>query len=250
MINGRDLILSLNGTAVAASKGCSLKVSQNYIQSCSPTDGRTKRKIPTDYDWSVSTDCLVADTAYADSILDLLTAGTEVTLRWYDTQLHQHRKGQAIIASIDENAPINSLSTLSISFEGSGPLSKFSEDTVSLRTSTIYENKRIRSLQVLHITGYGIETNSGTNVYTYTIIADEPCKMKLTRSSGLAFILAADAATIQTVIENNALFTPVIKIKASASPSYTVLPAGTYTFIGNAISGTTWNIIGHWHIPS
>jgi len=125
MILGKDLIVSINGTAVAASKGCSLKMQQNYIKSCSPTDGRTKRKIPTDYDWSVSTDCLIADTAYADSIIDLLTAGTEVTLRWYDTELHQKRKGQAIIASIDENAPVNSLSTLSITLEGSGQLGKF-----------------------------------------------------------------------------------------------------------------------------
>ena len=60
MVQGRNLILALNNTAIAAAKSCSLKVQQNFIEACSPTSGRTKKKIPTDYLWDLSCDCLMA----------------------------------------------------------------------------------------------------------------------------------------------------------------------------------------------
>ena len=52
MIHGDDILVTTNiggsQTAVAACKTCGFDISQNFISACSPTSGRTKKKIPTD----------------------------------------------------------------------------------------------------------------------------------------------------------------------------------------------------------
>ena len=69
VIHGDDILVTTNiggsQVAVAACKSCSFDISRNYISACSPTSGVTKKKIPTDYDWSVSCDCLVGNPQYA-----------------------------------------------------------------------------------------------------------------------------------------------------------------------------------------
>jgi len=249
MINGRDLILSINGTAVAASKSCKLDVQQNFIASCAPTSGRVKNKIPTDYTWSVSTDCLIADPTYADNILSTLIAGTAVVLRFYDQQLRMRRTGSAYISSVSVGASIGSISTLSVAFEGSGALTGFTEETVSLTDATEYENKRIIAITnpATGVTTYQIGNYSGLNLYAKSIVADMPCRMKVVRTSGSGYIIAADEATTQSLVSNNSDITNLIKIKGTSSTSYITLPAGAYTFIGNTNTGIGWKIMGVWH---
>ena len=121
MIHGDDILVTTNiggtQTAVAACKTCSLDVTQNFIEACSPTSGRTKKKIPADYGWSVSCDCLMLNPQYAKQFLDALTAGSEFTLQFIVVGFKV--VGKAFVKSWRSNGAKGSLATLSIQFEGS-----------------------------------------------------------------------------------------------------------------------------------
>ena len=121
MIHGDDLIVTTNiggsQAAVAACKSCSFDIDRNYLKACSPTSGITKKKIPTDYDWSVSCDCLVANPQYAKQFLNALVCGTELTLQF--TVVGFKIVGKAFVKSWKANGPKGSLAKLSIQFEGS-----------------------------------------------------------------------------------------------------------------------------------
>ena len=121
MIHGDDIIVTTNiggsQVAVAACKSCSFDISQNFISACSPTSGRTKKKIPTDYDWSVSCDCLVANPQYAKQFLDALKGGTELTLQFIVVGFKI--VGKAFVKSSRANGAKGSLANLSVQFEGS-----------------------------------------------------------------------------------------------------------------------------------
>ena len=124
MIHGDDLIVTTNiggsQSAVAACKSCSLKVSRSFIETCSPTSGRTKKKVPTDYKWSVSCDGLVGNPQYAKQFLDALKDGTELTLQFLIVGFKV--VGKAFVADWDAKGAKGSLANLSIQFEGSEDL--------------------------------------------------------------------------------------------------------------------------------
>lgn len=138
MVQGRNLILALNNTAIAAAKSCSLKVQQNFIEACSPTSGRTKKKIPTDYSWDLSCDCLMATPAYADSIVEMVKNGTMVTIQFYDITLGLYRYGNAYVVNATIDGSVGSLSKLSISLTGSEELNKMSWIDIEY---SLYEDK-------------------------------------------------------------------------------------------------------------
>ena len=121
MIHGDDLIVTtdIGGSqvAVAACKSCSFDISQNFLQACSPTSGRVKKKIPTDYEWSVSCDCLVANPQYAKQWIDACKGGTELTLQFLFVGFKV--VGKAFVKSAKANGAKGSLANLSVQFEGS-----------------------------------------------------------------------------------------------------------------------------------
>lgn len=124
MIHGEDIIVTTNigGTQapIAAAKSGNIKVSQDFIKVCAPTEGRTFRKRPTTYSWSISCDCLMATCQYAKLLLDALRNGTELTIQFI--VLGFKVVGNVYVDSCDITATKGSLAKLSASFEGSGPL--------------------------------------------------------------------------------------------------------------------------------
>ena len=114
----------LDGTAIAGSKSCKFNISQNFIKACSPTSGRVREKIPTDYDWSVSVDCLLPSSTLSVSLTDKLIGGTKCLLFFTDGS-GQNRAGYVYVKSCDESGSVGSLATFSASFESSGPLYKY-----------------------------------------------------------------------------------------------------------------------------
>lgn len=124
MIHGRNLIVALDGVAVAGAKSCSLQLSQNFINTCSPDSGRVHEKIPTTYDWSVSVDCLIPNSNLPVSLKDKLIAGTKCLLTFTDGD-GDNRAGFVYVKSCDESGNIGSLATFKASFEPSGALYKY-----------------------------------------------------------------------------------------------------------------------------
>ena len=121
MIHGDDILVTTNiggsQAAVAACKSCGFSISQNFISACSPTSGRTKKKIPTDYEWSVSCDCLVVNPQYAKQWIDAVKNGTELTLQFLMVGFKV--VGKAFVKSCDPKGAKGSLANLSVKFEGS-----------------------------------------------------------------------------------------------------------------------------------
>ena len=130
MILGRNLIVSIDGVPVAGSKSCQFQISQNFLTACSPTEGRVKEKIPTDYDWSVSVDCLIPNSTLSVSLVDKLIAGTKCMMTFTDGSGNR-RLGFVYVKSCDENGSIGSLATFSASFESTGALYKYNMYSVT-----------------------------------------------------------------------------------------------------------------------
>lgn len=167
MTLGKDLIVSIDGVAVAGAKSCSFKIEQQMIDSCSPTEGRTFDKIPTTYSWGLSVDCLIPNSYLPNNLIDLLIAGTQVFISFTDGS-NQKRAGYAYLKNCDENGSVGSLAKFSASFEGSGPLYKYVQYTPATFTE-----------------GSGIVINkSGSSVLYYW---DEPDSL-----SGVGFTSTKD----------------------------------------------------------
>ena len=128
MIHGRNLIVSIDGTAIAGAKSCKLNLSQEFITACSPTDGRVMKKIPTTYDWGVSCDCLIPSSNLTVSLSDKLIAGTQVMITFTDGG-SQRRFGYAYVKSCDQSGAIGSLAACSVVFESTGALYKYTQYT-------------------------------------------------------------------------------------------------------------------------
>ena len=178
MVQGRNLILALNNTAIAAAKSCSLKVQQNFIEACSPTSGRTKKKIPSDYSWDLSCDCLIATPAYANSIIDMVKNGTEVTVRFYDTTYGINREGKAFVASATIDGSVGSLSKLSISLTGSEELETYKEEiqmTLDFTAQICY----MFSEDGGHPIAIVSQEDGGCKVYHISLSAQTTCEFKL-----------------------------------------------------------------------
>jgi hypothetical protein len=127
MILGRNLIVALDGVAVAAAKTCSLDMDQSFLEACSPVSGRTHTKIPTTYDWGVSVDGLVANNSSPTvNLEDKLIAGTKCLLTFTDGSGNR-RAGFVYVKSCKESGPVGGLATYSASFESTGPLYKYQE---------------------------------------------------------------------------------------------------------------------------
>ena len=124
MIHGDDIYVTtdIGGTQqpVAASKSCSLDISQDFIKVCAPTEGRTLRKLTTTYDWGVSCDCLMATTQYAKLLIDAVRNGTKLTLQFIVGGFKL--KGDVYAKSCNIQATKGNLAKLSVNFESSGPL--------------------------------------------------------------------------------------------------------------------------------
>lgn len=124
MIHGEDLIVATNvrGTmqAVAASKTCTVNIQQNSIGACSPEDGRTRQKIPTDYGWSISVGCLMANNRSARDFLAAILNGYTMSVQF--TMVGYKVRGDAIVEDWKATGTKGSLATFDLTFAGSGPL--------------------------------------------------------------------------------------------------------------------------------
>lgn len=81
MLHGKNLIIALNGRALASSKSCNIKVSAQVQKISSPTDGQWEKYVTVRKEWEVSTDHLITD--FVD---DVKLVGGEYTLTCYPTE--------------------------------------------------------------------------------------------------------------------------------------------------------------------
>lgn len=78
IIHGRNVILSINGTAFASAKSCELNVQADTIETSSPSNGTYKTHIPGRMSWSVSLSHLVLNIKANKNMV-----GTTVSISMY-----------------------------------------------------------------------------------------------------------------------------------------------------------------------
>ena len=230
MIHGRNLIVSIDGLAIAGATSCELSVAQEFIKACSPTDSRTFKKIPTIYDWSISVDCLVPTSYLSGSLIDKLTRGTEVLLTFTDGSSNI-RAGFAYVMRCNESGPVGGLAKFSASFDGNG---------------TLYIGPTSESLTVWdgHTGGFSINSSTGNldfnnsnqyKIYGTEVSVNDGGKL-LTSYSGLLAIYDLSYSSVKNAITNNntTLLNNKLIAYADGEEMWTDLYFGAYTIIVNA----------------
>jgi hypothetical protein len=79
MLQGRNLIIAINGSTIAAAKSCSVEVQADTIKVSSPTDGAWEHIIAGRKSWQVQTSHLMPNAASAYSVEGMAQANNGVT---------------------------------------------------------------------------------------------------------------------------------------------------------------------------
>lgn len=124
MIHGRNLIIYLNGEAIAAAKSCTISMSSGDIEAASNTDGKAKTFLPTQKEWTVRCSTLVTSL-----IGHFANDGDTVRLSmvvcdWNKNPTPDRLTGDAIVTSANITASVGNLVTGSFSFKGTGTLER------------------------------------------------------------------------------------------------------------------------------
>ena len=123
MLHGRDLILSINGVAVAGAKSCEVSVSSGSTEVSSPTDGQWRHYIADRKEWSVTCGVLFVDDSQTHPLTDpKAMVGTEVTLRTAMRDGSDYLQGSAIVTAWRVTGTVGNLMQGTFSFRGNGSL--------------------------------------------------------------------------------------------------------------------------------
>lgn len=134
MIHGRDLILSINGTPIAASTTCDLSTTTDFIEVCAPTDGEWKDYIPTQHGWDVSAGCLIATMENHSLLLTMQKSKQRLELSFYDKGLQVFYKGDAYIKKLDTVGNYGNLAKMSVAFQPCGELKAATAQVINMTT--------------------------------------------------------------------------------------------------------------------
>ena len=177
MIHGEDLILAINGTALAASKSCSLSKKQSFIDVSNPTDGRWEACVPKTLSWSMSSDCLLA-TMDAYKTLDAAwKAGTALTIRFFNTEYDENETGTAYIDNLDLQCAKGNLAKMSISLKGSGPITEYTGTNIPF-TKSLLQNGKYYTF--MYDNNYTVQSDANGKVYGGSITISKRTMVKIT----------------------------------------------------------------------
>jgi predicted secreted protein len=118
-INGNNILIMVDGAAIAGTKSNEMQVGAEMIEIASPTNGDWSAFISGRKEWSVTSNWLV--TAVPD-IKRALRIGATVTIRIIGRGQTKGLAGTAIVQKCAQQYVRGNLASGSFSFQGSGPL--------------------------------------------------------------------------------------------------------------------------------
>lgn len=116
---GNNILVYLNGTAIAGTKANEIQIDCETIEITNTTSAQWRKFVAGRKTWTVSTSFLVLASA---DIKKVLESGTIFTLQIRDRQGSAILQGQAILKTSKMSFPMAALATGSISFQGSDEL--------------------------------------------------------------------------------------------------------------------------------
>ena len=199
MILGKNLIVSIDGTAIAGAKSCQFQIVQDFLKVCSPTEGRTFSKVPTTYDWSMSVDCLIPSSYLSVSLVDKLIAGTRVLLTFTDGSGH-NRAGFAYVKSCDESGSVGSLAKFSASFEADGALYKYT----AYNNGSFPQESRGFSLGILQNNiRFNYDQQSQDEVYVVEVSPNNPGTVMIFTNDVWALLGNMSGSDVRTLLDRH-----------------------------------------------
>lgn len=121
IIHGRNLIVSLDGTAIVGARSCEINVNCEEIEISSPTQGTWREFLAGRKEWSVSTSHLI--TASGNRLkTETAMVGQTVTLRFMERDTQDILTGQALVKGWKATGTLGNLSQGSFTFRGTGVL--------------------------------------------------------------------------------------------------------------------------------
>ena len=122
MIHGRNLIIKVNGKAIAGARSCDINISGEEIEVASATQSKWREFITGREEWSVTCNHLLpASGTPLRSSADMVN--TTVTIRMESGRYGDVLTGKAIVKSWRTTGTLGNLAQGTFSFRGSGPLS-------------------------------------------------------------------------------------------------------------------------------
>lgn len=120
---GRMILLSLDGTPIAASKSCEITTSCDTIEKSSPTQGSWREFLAGRKEWNISCTWLLSSSYYTK--VNLLKVGTTYTVKLGETSSSSsayYVTGNAICTQAKIDASIGALAHGTFTFKGTGSL--------------------------------------------------------------------------------------------------------------------------------
>ena len=235
MILGKNLILAIGGSPLAAAKSCNIQQSQSFIQVASPTAARWKQVVPEALEWSISADCLIGTFDAYNTLDQAWRNGTALTIRYYDTNYNCNKTGTAYIASIDLKGSVGSLASMSISLKGSGELSEYDGTAITV-SRTLQQTGKF----YYHTTSGNYSAASysdSAKIYSGSFTLTARTKVKITANAGIVFFSTSNG--IVTKAANAQNITPSDYSSVLSGNDSIWLDAGTWYVVESAQNYTT-----------
>lgn len=124
---GNELLVYVDGTAVAYTKGGALNINNDMLDATSKDSDGWKDTLPGLRSWTIEGDGLYNfDAAFGVSdLFALINNKTQVSLKFTTNESgDKYYTGNAYLTSLSVEAPNEDLTTFSFSFEGDGALSE------------------------------------------------------------------------------------------------------------------------------
>ncbi|MDD6209117.1 MAG: phage tail tube protein [Bacteroidales bacterium] len=132
-VEGNDLMLFVGNKPIAFATSCKLTVTAESKESSSKDSGIWAEKYVGKMSWTVTSENIYSETAY-DDLFDKLTSRTPVAIVFgmrsgsdksvTPSTTNTKYSGNAIITSLESNAPLAEKATFTITLEGTGELIK------------------------------------------------------------------------------------------------------------------------------
>lgn len=119
-MNGNNIIITKNGTAIAATKSHEIQSGCQTIPISSAQDSDWEHLIAGRKSWSVNVNFLVLAASQLDSVLEV---GDTVTLVISDRNATKSISGSAIVVTCRETFTRGNIAQGTFQFQGTGPLS-------------------------------------------------------------------------------------------------------------------------------
>ena len=128
IINGTDLgvYLGSSPTLIALATSCTLNLNRDMRDTSNKGSSGYKAVLPGQMSWTISVEGLYnpsTSNSYV-TLYDAWVAGTLLTLRWYNSSQDYYYSGTGYITSLSQNAPLEGNVTWSVTFQGTGAITK------------------------------------------------------------------------------------------------------------------------------